>query len=166
MNTRPRPSRSPRWFYYILLNIIISALVTMTVLFFYDHYQRSLEVQVPVIVPTPAVLIGGEVNADLKMEIVSVIGAGAAETEIAVIQNKGENSVLLAGWILRSGDGTAYTFPQVKMFKDGILQVHTASGASTPLDLYWGRTDPVWRSGDTASLFDTQGNLRATYLIP
>jgi hypothetical protein len=162
MKSRPRSSR---WFYYILLNIIISASVTATVLFFYDHYQRSLESPVAILA-TPDTQVQTAGNADLKLVIVSVIGAGVAENEIAVIQNEGEDSVLLTGWILRNGDGTAYTFPQVKMFKDGIVQVHTAAGANTPVDLYWGRDQPAWRSGDTASLFDTQGALRATYLIP
>lgn len=150
---------------YILLNIIISATVIGAVLFFYDRYQRTQEspTTASVLLPTPV----EQVNyGDLKLEIVSVIGAGVADTEIAVIQNKGEDAVLLTGWTLRNGEGSSYTFPQVKMFKDGIVQVHSAAGANTPVDLYWGRNQPAWVSGDTASLFDTQGFLRATYVIP
>lgn len=154
------------WFTFILLNIIVSAAVTFAVLYYYDNYYKSsppptLSASVPSPTSIQQVNIG-----DVQLEIVSVIGSGVAETEIAVLQNKGEDAVLLTNWILRNGDGTFYTFPQVKMFKDGIVQVHTSAGADTPVDLYWGRTQPVWHSGDVASLFDTQGNLRATYLIP
>ena len=157
-------SRS-RWFAYILLNIFISASVTFTVMFLYDRYQGSQERPISV-VSTPVSQLLPVNGSDLKLEIVNVIGAGVAETETAIIQNKGEDSVLLTDWVLKNGDGTSYTFPQVKVFKDGIVQVHTAAGANTPVDLYWGRNQPVWRSGDTASLVDTQGVLRASFLIP
>jgi hypothetical protein len=157
-------SRS-RWFTFILLNIIVSATVTGAVLYYYDHYKQA---QVnPVTVSVLPTELAVQVNyGDVKLEIVSVIGAGVADTEIAVLQNKGEDAVLLTNWILRNGEGSAFTFPQVKMFKDGIVQVHTNAGTNTPVDLYWGRTQPAWHSGDVASLFDTQGNLRATYVIP
>jgi hypothetical protein len=154
-----------RWFNFIVLNIIISATVTGAILFYYDRYQRAPERPTTASLP-PATPVEQVNYGDLKLEIVSVIGAGVADTEIAVLQNKGEDAVLLTDWILRNGEGSSYKFPQVKMFKDGIVQVHTAAGANTPVDLYWGRNQPVWHSGDVASLFDTQGNLRATYVIP
>jgi hypothetical protein len=154
------------WFYFIILNIIVSATVTFAVLYYYDHYYNS----------TPLPTLGASISSptsvtqvdlsDVQMEIVSVIGVGVPETEIVVLQNKGEDAVLLTGWILRNGEGISFTFPQVKMFKDGIVQVHTSAGANSPVDLYWGRTQPAWHSGDVASLFDTQGNLRATYVVP
>jgi len=158
-------SRS-RWFYFIILNIIVSATVTFAVLYYYDHYYNSTPMPtLGVLNPAPTSVAQVDLG-DVQMEIVSVIGVGVPETEIVVIQNKGEDAVLLTGWILRNGEGTSFTFPQVKMFKDGIVQVHTSAGANSPVDLYWGRTQSAWRSGDVASLFDTQGNLRATYVIP
>lgn len=154
------------WFYFIILNIIVSATVTFAVLYYYDHIYKSLPLpSLSASIPSPTSV--EQVNlGDVQLEIVSVIGSGVAETEIAVLQNKGEDAVLLTNWILRNGEGTFYTFPQVKMFKDGVVQVHTSAGADSAVDLYWGRTQPVWHSGDVASLFDTQGNLRATYIIP
>lgn len=155
-----------RWFAYILLNIFISATVTGTLLFLYDRYQRALvEPTTPEVVqqPTPGV---PDSFGDLQLEIVSVIGAGVAETETVVLQNKGQDSILLTGWVLKNGGGASYTFPQVKMFKDVIVQVHTIAGVNTPVDLYWGQNQAVWHSGDTASLYDTQGVLQASYVIP
>lgn len=158
-------SRS-RWFYFIILNIIVSATVTFAVLYYYDHYYKSTPVAtLSASIPSPTSMEQVDLG-DVKMEIVSVIGAGVAETEMAVLQNKGENAVLLTGWILRNSEGASYIFPQVKMFKDAIVQVHTSTGVDSAVDLFWGRAQPVWISGDVASLFDTQGNLRATYLIP
>jgi len=155
-----------RWFGYIILNILISAAVTGTLLFLYDRYQRSLVEPVlatKIVQPSPGVPSS---NGDLQLQIVSVIGAGVAETETVVLQNKGQDSILLTGWQLKKSSGASYTFPQVKMFKDVIVQLHTAAGVNTPVDLYWGQTQAVWHSGDTASLVDTQGVVRATYLIP
>lgn len=159
-------SRS-RWFTFILLNIIVSATVTGAVLYYYDHYYKSTPTPILIATsPSPTSVQQGVVSDDVQLEIVSVIGTGVAETEVVVIQNMGTDSVLLTNWILRNGEGTFYTFPQVSLFKDGTVQVHTSAGANTPVDLYWGRTQSTWHSGDTAALFDTQGNLRATYIVP
>jgi hypothetical protein len=155
-----------RWFTYIILNIIISAAVTGTVLYLYDRHQRSQAepvIATQIVQPSPGVPSN---YGNLQLEIVSVIGAGVTETEIVVLQNKGQDSILLTGWVLKNGNGASYTFPQVKMFKDVIVQVHTAAGANTPVDLYWGQNQAVWRSGDTASLYDAQGILQASYVIP
>jgi len=46
------------------------------------------------------------------------------------------------------------------------VQVHTASGADTVIDLYWGAGQAVWQSGEDARLFDSQGSLRALYRVP
>lgn len=156
---------STRWFKYILLNIFISALVTGTILYFYDRYQRSQAnpITLPAQVSTP----GQASNlADLQLQIVSVIGAGVTETEVVVIQNMGQEAVLLTGWTLKNAAGDAFTFPTVNFFPGASLQVHTAAGANSPVDFYWGRTQPAWQHGAAASLFDTSGTLRATYFIP
>lgn len=158
-------SRS-RWFYFIILNIIVSATVTFAVMYYYDHYFTSTPVSIlSDTIPAPTSIQQIEFG-DVQMEIVSVIGTGVAETEVAVLRNNGQDAVLLTGWILRNSEGTSFTFPQVKMFKDGMIQVHTSAGVDSPVDLYWGRTQPVWQSGDVASLFDTQGSLRASYVVP
>ena len=69
-------SRS-RWFFFIILNIIVSATVTGAVLYYYDHYQRVLvSPTIGSVLPTTPV---EQVNyGDVKLEIVSVIGSGVA----------------------------------------------------------------------------------------
>jgi hypothetical protein len=34
------------------------------------------------------------------------------------------------------------------------------------VDLYWGLTSPIWKSGKTVFLYDSLNGLRATYTIP
>ena len=155
-----------RWFYYILLNIIVSAAVTGTVIYLYDHY-KGLQINPPITTALPQVTQSEPQNlGDVNLEIVSVIGSGVVVTEVVVIRNIGADAVTLTNWTLKNGQKAMFTFPQLKIFKDGILQVHSNAGANTAVDLYWGRTEPAWSSGDVASLYDSQGNLVASYLIP
>jgi hypothetical protein len=72
----------------------------------------------------------------------------------------------LAGWQLKDEDGGTFTFPQLTLYKDGSVQVHSDGGADTVIDLYWGINAAVWSSGENARLFDSQGNLRAVYRVP
>ncbi|MFC2064669.1 lamin tail domain-containing protein [Chloroflexota bacterium] len=156
----------PRWFYYILLNIIVSAVVTLTVVLLYDNYKGAQVNSAIIATPSQVSQSVPVILSQVNLEIISVIGSGVVVTEVVVIQNKGDDAVTLTGWTLMNGSRSVYVFPQVKMFKDGMLQVHSVAGANTAVDLYLGRTEPAWQSGDVASIVDTQGNLVTTYLIP
>lgn len=159
----------PRWFYYILLNIIVSAIVTLTVVLLYDNYKGTqINSAIIATLPTlPQITQSDPVDlSQVNLEIISVIGSGVVVTEVVVIQNKGDDPVTLTNWTLNNGSRTVFIFPQVKMFKDGMLQIHSVAGANTAVDLYLGMTEPAWQSGDVASIVDTQGNLVTTYLIP
>ncbi|MFN2216333.1 MAG: lamin tail domain-containing protein [Anaerolineales bacterium] len=155
-----------RWFWYIMLNIVVSAVVTLTVLYFYDHYKGTQSVSS--IIPTIQQVSSAEPVdlSNVNLEIVSVIGSDVVATEVVVIRNNGDDAVTLTNWSLMNGNKTIFTFPQVKMFKDGMLQIHSIAGANTAVDLYLGRTEPAWSTGDVASIVDTQGNPVATYVIP
>lgn len=151
--------------YYLLLNAFVSALVTGTILFFYDRAHRAD--CAPANVPSPpAILAPSPVSGEIKVDIVSILGAGIINSEVAVIENKGESPVVLTGWYLKDDQGNAYTFPQLTLYKGGTLMVHTAPGADTPTDLYWGRTAPAWQPSEKVSLYDAQGNPRAEHQIP
>jgi len=39
-------------------------------------------------------------------------------------------------------------------------------GSATPVDIYWGQTLSIWQAGETVTLVDDQGKIRATYKIP
>lgn len=160
-----------RLFLYLLLNVFVSACVTGAILFWYDRNYRASLAPVPQVV-APAQ--NGETSqpvetfspdADVPVEIVSVVGAGTLASEVVIIQNNGDASVRLTGWSLKDDNGNVYLFPEVTLYT-GAIQVHTASGTNSPIDFYWGLREAVWESGETAQLYDSQGNQRALYRVP
>jgi hypothetical protein len=155
-----------RLVYYILLNIFVSAAVTGTILFFYDRSHRAElppGASVPPLSGSTSVSPGA---ADVKANIASVIGAGTAASEIVVIQNIGAGPLVLTGWQLKDSQGNAYAFPQLTLYPEGTVQVHTAAGLDTPVDLYWGRSSAAWSPGELIGLYDMGGVARAFYRIP
>jgi len=144
---------------YLLLNALVSVLVSGAILFFYDRANHKTDCGTSEAVPT---LASGGVNAD----IVSVTGAGVLASESVVIQNNGEAALLLSGWTLKDSQGSTYTFPQLTLYPGGTVQVHTRPGTDTAADLYWGRSEEVWESGELAALYDTQNIARAFYRVP
>jgi hypothetical protein len=59
-----------------------------------------------------------------------------------------------------------YNFPQLTLYKDGAVNLHTQAGQNTVVDLYWGLANAVWRSGETVTLYDETGKVRAIFRIP
>lgn len=156
---------------YLLLNVFISACVTAAILFWYDRNYRSVSmsaVQPAAPLANQPVAAQATLNpqVDIPVEIVSVIGAGTLNAEWVVVSYKGKDPINLANWELRDSDRNVFVFPQLVLHTNGAVQVHTASGTNTVIDLYWGEGDPVWQSGEEAQLYDPSGNLRAKYKVP
>ncbi len=92
--------------------------------------------------------------------------------EFVVLENEGTEKVSLAGWTLTDETATGarkhvYKFPQaVALSSREKAYVHTGPGKDsfeegTPSGwiLHWGRHAFVWNNeGDTATLFDAEGN--------
>lgn len=144
---------------YLLLNVLVSVLVSGAILFFYDRVNHKTDCSTTGIIPT---LASGSVNAD----IVSVTGTGALASESVVIQNNGDASLLLSGWTLKDSQGSTFAFPGLTLYPGGMVQVHTGPGTDTAADLYWGLSAPVWESGELSSLYDAQKIARAFYRVP
>jgi hypothetical protein len=157
---------------YLLLNVLVSACVTSAILFWYHQNYRSVNPSVlqpvaPLVnqnVSVPQATLDPEV--EIPVEIVSVIGAGTLSAEWVVVSYTGEDQINLANWELRDEDKNVFIFPQLVLHPNGAVQIHTASGTNTVIDLYWGKSDPVWQSGEEAQLFDPSGNVRAMYKVP
>jgi len=154
---------------YLLLNVFVSACVTGAILFWYDRTYRATLAPIPQPVATtaqgePVPLL--QPDEQIPVEITSVIGAGMLETEVVVVRYNGEGDLGLANWQIKDDDGNTFTFPQLTLYTNGAVQVHTASGSDTVVDLYMGLRDPIWESGESARLFDPQDNLRAIYRVP
>jgi len=160
-----------RLFLYLLLNVFVSACVTGAILFWYDRtYRASLAP-----IPQAAIPVQGESavpaatlqqDEQIPVEIVSVVGAGTLGAEVVVVRYNGEGELALSEWQLKDDDGNTFTFPQLTLYTNGAVQVHTASGSDTVVDLYMGLRDPIWESGESARLYDAQDNLRAIYRVP
>ena len=150
-----------RLFSTLLINIFVSALVTGTVIFFYDRAHRAeCNPSLPIVGTNPAG------NVDVNINISSVVGVGNLLDERMVIQNDGTEGIELTNWSLTDNKGLVYTFPRLILHPGAKVQVHSASGKDSPSDLYWGRIEPVWTSGELAALYDTQNIARAFYRVP
>jgi len=101
-----------------------------------------------------------------SMLIDTVIGAGDLDSERVLLKRTGGGELALAGWRLADEDGFVFTFPQLTLYQDGAVNVYTRLGQDTVVDLYWGLSTPVWQSGETVTLYDAQGEVRATFTIP
>ena len=156
---------------YLLLNVFVSACVTGSILFWYDRTYRASLAPVPqMAVPAqgesaePAVTL--QSDEQVPIEIVSVVGAGMLTTEVVVVRYNGEGELGLSNWQLKDDSGNTFTFPKLTLYTGGAVQVHTASGTDTVVDLYMGLRDPIWESGESAKLYDPQDTLRAIYRVP
>ena len=154
-------------FFYLLLNVFVSACVTGTILFWYDRNYRAVNQ------PSVQQFANGDTavstvnpQTDIAVKISSVVGAGSKDAEIVVVKFEGEGQLDLANWQLKDENGNTFKFPKLILYPSGAAQIHTATGTDTVIDLYWGISDAVWSSGENARLFDSQGNLRAVYRVP
>ena len=146
---------------YILINIFVSVCVTGGILYIYDRTDQAACSTTVNAQPLPDPSI-----ENVQLEIVSVTGVGVAASEIVVIQNSGQVPVYLTGWYLQDDEGDVYAFPQLSLNPGATVKVHTVSGEDTAADLYWGRTQASWRSGEVAAIVNPQGEPQAFYRIP
>ena len=113
----------------------------------------------PTVTPSP-------VGQPAGMQIVTVIGAGDLDSERVLLKRAGSGELSLAGWQLADQEGHVYTFPQLTLYQGGAVNVYTRIGQDTVVDLYWGLAAPVWEAGETVTLYDAQGEVRASFAIP
>jgi hypothetical protein len=151
-----------RWIDFLLLNILASATVTGVFLYFYDRPCRA-DCLPTAPIPT---LVAAASLVTVNVDILSLVGAGTASSEIIAILNNCADPLLLTGWTLRDGDGNRFIFPLFSLAAGGTVQIHTAIGADAVSDFYWGRRSPVWQSGELAALYDPDGTARAFYKLP
>ncbi|MDH5507065.1 MAG: lamin tail domain-containing protein [Anaerolineae bacterium] len=172
---------------YILLNIVVSALTTWIVLTVWARANPGLQIEandlplnvtsapggsLPQIPATPKPgddevpppLSGAQVAGQL--EIASIVGAGDLESERVLIRHVGNIELDLTGWRLRDEQGNEFAFPRLTMFPGGAVRVYTKVGTVTVVELYWNLAEPVWETGETATLLDPAGNPQATYTVP
>jgi competence protein ComEC len=140
---------------YLVVNVIVSAAVVVIILIVYDRYFRPATP-----LPPPDTFAQGTV------EIAAIGGAGQLDSEAVSIRNSGQDRLSLDGWVLKDASGATYTFPALTLLPGGSVTVHSSAGDDTATDLFWGLTEPIWRSGEFATLKDSAGKPQAVYRIP
>lgn len=100
--------------------------------------------------------------ASAQVQIVEVVNAGDITAERVEIRNTG-GIVNLSGWTLENSEGETFTFPEQRLYTNGIVSVHSRPGTNTPIAIYWGLSQAVWGSpGETITLKDANGTVQAS----
>jgi hypothetical protein len=183
--------RWKRMAYYLLLNVFVSACTVWTALYIWEWRHPGSTGELPLLTvplgtPTdsgvlstlqagkenpqgsPTEISVSTINTGTvgKVTISNIFGTGELDTEKVRITCTGDTSTNLLGWKLVDEDGNELRFPQITIFPNAAIDVYTTAGNDTSQVIYWGLLQPVWSSGETASLFDSQGNLQGTYEAP
>ncbi len=170
--------------YFLLLNVLVSAVTTWAVVTIFLRDGSPLaEQSAPtlvrqtaspdgqLVVTLPADSGSEPLDEDIEvipevLEIERVIGIGELDTERVIIQHIGEKEISLLNWQIQDQNGHIFTFPALTIFKGGNVNIFTRKGTSTVVDLYWGLDEAIWQAGEKAFLLDPQGEVKAVYTIP
>jgi hypothetical protein len=101
-----------------------------------------------------------------QLEIDTVIGAGDLENERVLVRHIGDQEVMLLGWKLQDEDGNEFSFPALTMFSGGAVTVYSKAGTNTVVEMYWGQQEAVWRVGESVYLVDPNGDIQAVFTVP
>jgi LysM repeat protein len=112
---------------------------------------------------TPSPTLSG---LEAQLDIDQVIGMGVLDNEHVVLSRTGDGPLSLAGWRLEDNQGHVYIFPQLTLYPGGTVNLNSRSGQDTVVDLFWGLTTAIWKSGKLVSLYDSNRELRSSYTIP
>jgi hypothetical protein len=177
-----------RLLFYLILNVIVSALTTLTVLSLWDR-NHKLNIQ-PVVqlaatitqqavnnqilgTPVPSVQTSITETASVKpaagnggVQIENVFGVGDLATEVVLLKRTGEGELWVTGWRLEDENSHRFVFPELMLNKDGAIKVYSKPGTNSVIELYWGMKEPVWSTGELVSLVDQDGAVIATYRVP
>jgi hypothetical protein len=162
-------SRRPTILPFLLINILVSALTTLGVLWLWNRYQPTA------VTPTSSAPVAGQPTAlqgelpALDTPVVKIeyaVGAGDLNQEYIRLSRVGEGELDLLGWKLEDGAGHEYIFGSIRLSQGGAMDLYTRAGSDSAIALYWGLPEAVWKTGVKAALKDWQGNLRAEYIIP
>ncbi|MEZ4517239.1 MAG: LysM peptidoglycan-binding domain-containing protein [Chloroflexota bacterium] len=124
-------------------------------------------IEVTVALPTPIPTEQAVAEGAAEIEVAGVEGVGTLDEEVIQIVNSGTAEQAMLNWKIRDEDGNVYTFGQTSIFGEGAgIRLHTATGSNGPADLYWGLTEPAWRSGEVLTLWNADDQVIARFTVP
>ncbi len=158
---------------YLLLNVVVSAVTTLAVLMLWSGRQAPAIPAAAAAASTPSAAVPVQTSAATLpsadtpvIEIQNIFGAGDVKTEVVRLRRLGSGELQMTGWTLKNDNGLTYTFPELLLYTDGAVELYSRPGVDSVIELHWNLQQPAWGSGVTASLYDTNGNLRASFKIP
>ena len=161
MNTRKN------WLPFLLINVVLSAVTTLLVLFLWDRLQPTAQITLPTQPGTAAAVSPTLPPVEQAViEVREVVGIGILQNEVVQIRRVGEGELNLAGWTLKDENGHIFTSPALTLNTGGSVWIYTRTGANSVIELYWNLNEAVWSNGETVALYDPAGNLRTSYAIP
>jgi len=176
-------TQSKRLLFYLALNVLVSACVTLSILWLWNRSHPAMPVSFPPaaspsgssgqpasltpVQPTAAPASSPVPDASGSIiQIENVFGAGDLANEVVLVRRTGSGELPLTGWQITGEEGPVFTFPSLVLYTGGAVQVHSAAGVNTVVDLYWGLDAPIWQPGETVTLVDPAGKVHATYRLP
>lgn len=164
---------SKKLFSYILLNIFVSALTTLVVLWAWKYFllkenapQSAVQTPPSASSAIPTAQTAVQNSNEPLIEIENVFGVGVLDTEVVALQRLGEGELSLTNWKLKDEDGNTYKFPQLILNAQGSVQIYTKFGVDSVVDLHWGLENAIWETGETVTLVNEKGQIQAEYKIP
>lgn len=172
-------NQAKKLLFYIVLNIIVSIVAVLAAHYIYEKIQQK-DVLLEAGNGSPEESTAEEEasqenNQNLLIEIGEVGGVGNLATEYVKLTRAASDpgdTVSLQGWRLADEEGHDFVIleqsglPSLDLHGQGAVYIYSKEGASTPIELYLGLSEPIWEPGETVSLIDPDGNLHDTYLIP
>ena len=87
--------------------------------------------------------------------------------EYVVITNNGNVAINMQNWSIKDEATHIYKFGDAVLNPHESVKLYTGNGDNTLTELYWNSKEPVWNNdGDTAFLFDKEGNLISSISFP
>jgi hypothetical protein len=167
---------------YLLLNIIVTGITMLAVLYLWENtaikelmyttVEQASAGETPR-VPDQDSPAGGD--GPQRIEIEEVGGVGNLATEYILLKHSTEDTedtVSLQNWVLRDENGHEFSIlaqsgiGSLELHAKGAVYVYTKTGESNPIELYLGLQDPLWNPGETVTLISPEGEIHDTYQIP
>lgn len=172
-------TQAKKLLFYLGLNIIVSFVTVLGAHYLWETQLRDVILDSASPSSESSSLAegenGGEEGQELLIEIGEVGGVGNLATEYVRLTRPDSDpgdTVSLQGWRLVDEDNQDYVIleqsglPSLDLHGQGAVNIYSKEGASTPIELYLGLSDPMWEPGETVSLIDPEGDVHDTYQIP
>jgi len=163
--------KNNRLIFYLLINIIVSALTTLAVLLLWNQFHQLKTVSLasdlfPTATSTDTIQATLPPTGAAVLQIDNVYGVGRWDSEMVVVKRVGEGELWLSGWKMVDEQNHQFVFPQLLLNNNGNVNIYTRGGVDTARDLHWGKDKAMWQTGEKVRILDSMGNLRAEYTIP